>query len=122
MATETRSDDLDRHDEVRVVGDDNERVGVVIEGIEKQEGRDVDVLALLFGLEDFDRCWEASDGVHEAAALRALEVEAFVDRQIGYGAESSEVGILALRLTGISRPRCDTGGEVAEAVELIVRE
>src|SRR5919109_2451701 len=83
VLVELAANDPDWFDQVRIVGNDDGRVILVLEGVEEEVGRQVDVGTLLFCVEDVDEPGESSHRRGERASLGLRQEGAVVNGDVG---------------------------------------
>jgi hypothetical protein len=93
--------DPDRELEVGVVRDNDRGLTFAVEGVEEQEGGEVDVGALLLGLHDLDGAGAAARS-RERHPGDVAQVVAVVDRDFGDCFERSQLDLLPLRGVRVS--------------------
>ena len=90
--------------EVRVVGDDDGHLVLNFEAVQQQIGCQVDIGALFFGVEYFNRARAARRLVRQRPPFCLREEVSVVQGDVRYGLQGAKVGLLALGLLG---PRDD---------------
>lgn len=107
----------DRLHEVRVVGDDDGDLEVSLEGVHEQVGSEVDIRALLFGLDDLDGTGPLNWRVGQGHASPAAQEVAVVDREAGDSTQRANISLLPLALLWVAGTDVHERGEVADPVD-----
>jgi hypothetical protein len=103
---------------VRVIAQDHAAVKGTLESICDQSNCEIDVRALLLGLDDLDQA--RSIGSREGDLPRREVAE--VDSQTRIRAERSQIDILPKRLLRITRPTLHSGREVVHFVDRLLAQ
>ena len=94
--------DLDRQLQIGVVRDHDRDVAVAREGVDEQEGGEVDVRALLLRLHHLDRARTAGTRTRQRHPRHVAQVMAVVDREPRDRLQRTQVDLLPLGASGLS--------------------
>ena len=108
--------------EIGVVADDHRGIATLLESVEEQIGRDIDIGALLFCLPNSDGSRTIGWGIHKRHPSGPGYKMSLVDFNEGEGTKSSEKGVLAGSLLRIVGAGSDPRGEIADFGDLVFRK
>ena len=114
LLLEVMPDQRYRFAEIRVVRDHDGAIELVLVGIADEVCRDVDVRALLLGLDHTNEPWLSGYRRFERHRDGMAEVVPEMDPDHGQGPECTQIGLLASRLVRIAEARADAGGVVVD--------
>jgi len=111
------TDHPDRLRQVRVIADDEGAVAVSPKGIQEKVRCQINVRALLLGLDDLDGPWAAGCREGRRHAGDPFLESSEVNGEVGNRPQGAQVGVLALVSARIVRPGGDPRGEVPDSVD-----